>query len=247
MANIQKTLTYKIPNTRHTDDDSEGKTSTCEYNGPSLLKVWIDRETGGVDAVFDADDMTEQPLPLDKFEVDLDCNDDNNAIIGSMIYGGIADPLRFEIQVGPADENNILVTDPTDIMEVYSKEHFNTNAVNEESGEWKSLIYKEACVEISDEQVRSNRNSVLEACDNMIAEDMPEAVKQQWMDYRQKLRDLPANWANVPNEFIAFPDAPDGKGYDCEYDDTIIQIADRNEYATTAMLQLTAVVGIDEG
>jgi hypothetical protein len=34
-------------------------------------------------------------------------------------------------------------------------------------------------------------------------------MKQKWLDYRQKLRDLPADWADVPNFLIQFPQAPD--------------------------------------
>ena len=29
--------------------------------------------------------------------------------------------------------------------------------------------------------------------------DVPDAVKQPWIEYRQKLRDLPTDWADVGN------------------------------------------------
>ena len=42
------------------------------------------------------------------------------------------------------------------------------------------------------DHVRSHRNSVLEASDGQIAEDMPDDMKTAWKTYRQQLRDLPA-------------------------------------------------------
>ena len=41
MAWINKTITYKVPNQRHSMDDSEGKTSTDVYHGPSKLILWL--------------------------------------------------------------------------------------------------------------------------------------------------------------------------------------------------------------
>ena len=42
MAWITKTITYKVPNQRHSMDDSEGKTSTDVYQGSnSKVCRWI--------------------------------------------------------------------------------------------------------------------------------------------------------------------------------------------------------------
>ena len=41
------------------------------------------------------------------------------------------------------------------------------------------------------DHVRKHRDSVLANSDGMIAEDMPDALKNQWKAYRQSLRDLP--------------------------------------------------------
>ena len=41
------------------------------------------------------------------------------------------------------------------------------------------------------EHVRKHRDSVLSNSDGQIAEDMPDALKDQWKAYRQSLRDLP--------------------------------------------------------
>ena len=41
------------------------------------------------------------------------------------------------------------------------------------------------------DHVRKHRDSVLANSDGQIAEDMPDALKDQWKAYRQSLRDLP--------------------------------------------------------
>jgi hypothetical protein len=42
------------------------------------------------------------------------------------------------------------------------------------------------------DQILNSRNSMLAATDGKISPDMPDAIKQPWVTYRQALRDLPA-------------------------------------------------------
>ena len=87
--------------------------------------------------------------------------------------------------------------------------------------------------------------------DSRIAEDMPADVKQKWLDHRQKLRDIPQDWAAVPNHLIKWPTDPDGE-YDEPYvrnedpDHEIIMVADRTAEDADAIGQLTPITGIDE-
>jgi hypothetical protein len=67
--------------------------------------------------------------------------------------------------------------------------------------------------------------------DGKIAEDMPDSLKQQWRDYRQKLRDMPTDWADVPGYLVRFPESPDD-GPDPNFNDpdvTVTRIADRSD------------------
>ena len=46
------------------------------------------------------------------------------------------------------------------------------------------------------EQLITVRNNMLAGSDSKIADDMPAATKQLWLDYRQELRDLPATFGH---------------------------------------------------
>ena len=57
------------------------------------------------------------------------------------------------------------------------------------------------------------RNNLLTGSDAKIAEDMPEATKTVWKEYRQKLRDLPATFKRgtadeFPAHMVNFPVEP---------------------------------------
>ena len=62
------------------------------------------------------------------------------------------------------------------------------------------------------DHVRAHRNNVLSNSDGQIAEDMPDALKEQWKTYRQQLRDLPSKMqaAGVHPNFadLMFPAEP---------------------------------------
>ena len=55
-------------------------------------------------------------------------------------------------------------------------------------------------------EVRSERNAKLAATDWTQAADVPQAVKDNYVSYRQALRDVP-NQSGFPNE-ITWPDEP---------------------------------------
>ena len=262
MAWITKTITYKVPNQRHSMDDSEGKTSTEVYHGPSKLILWLCKtdNTEGEDYgkndimhVWDADDMTERPIPLDCYEVEMDVTEsDEMAVRAAMIApkGGhenvegkkgdstaaglcLKKPKLYEVDVGPADQLNKLIPDPSCIMEVYAKQDIARNAYDPTTGKWKSLKYRTGVTEDrTDDSIRDIRNSKLRDSDNMFNKDMPESLIKEWEDYRQILRDIPEDWKDVPNEFITVPTEPQTK--DIRYDeatdkDDIVWIKDRDE------------------
>ena len=56
------------------------------------------------------------------------------------------------------------------------------------------------------------RNNKLKQSDNRIAVDLPDGpYKTAWKNYRQKLRDLPLDWAGVgtATHLVAFPMDPE--------------------------------------
>ena len=62
--------------------------------------------------------------------------------------------------------------------------------------------------------------------------DIAADLKDKWLDYRKKLRDLPADWADVPVDLIRQPVTPDDDTPDLILDDPdqpYIKIADRTD------------------
>ena len=284
MAWITKTITYKVPNQRHSMDDSEGKTSTDVYHGPSKLILWLSKtdKTEGEDYgkndimhVWDADDMTERPMPLDCYQVEMDVTEsDEMAIRAGMIADkgghenhegkgtdegdGLAEgpidglcfkkPKLYEVECGPADQENKIIPDPSHIMEVYAKQDIAIDAYNPATGVWKPLKYRTGTTEDrTDDSVRAIRNGHLSGSDNMFNEDMPAAMKQEWLDWRKKLRDLPEDWKDVPNEFIVFPREPgtiEGRYCTKTDKDDVVWIKDRSDADADALKQIENISNV---
>jgi len=58
--------------------------------------------------------------------------------------------------------------------------------------------------EILKDKMRQERNKLLKDSEFRVLSDYPAVNKEEWITYRQKLRDFPATWT----EGIAFPNPP---------------------------------------
>jgi hypothetical protein len=237
MARITRMLTYNMPDQLYSTETTLGKTSTQLYNGPDELILWISKETGRVMQSFEAENEPDRPLPLDLRREILRADTDENCIRIALIYGGLEKPKVYEVAVGPADQPNATIADPSDIRTVYDREPVDADY----TAPLEFFVYKR---DRSDETIRDRRNSLLAASDNKVAPDMPEEIRQKWIDYRQKLRDLPDDWADVPNYLIRFPLSPD-QTINAEFDDPeveVIRIEDRTDEDNDALSQLPPCV-----
>ena len=236
---IKKEVTYKIPNERFGMDDSEGKTSKMTYTGPSELVLWMDKETHKVVDAWHPDEEPDRPLALDLYRMTLDSDTTANVLRMMLLWGGIPITKLYEVAVGPDTEPNARVVDPTDVREVYRI------PVDDWDGEkWLPLQYINHHKNYSDNRsdtgeeswtwdlVRQKRNRSLGLSDNSVNEDMPADLKDKWLDYRKKLRDLPEDWKDVPVDLIREPKAPDDDSPDPllnDPDQPYIKIADRTD------------------
>ena len=236
---IKKEVTYKIPNERFGMDDSEGKTSKMTYTGPTELVLYMDKETHKVVTSWHPDEVPEQPLPLNLYRMMLNSDTSENILRMMLLWGGIPITKLYEVDVGPSTEANGRLVDPTDVREVYRI------PVDDWDGEkWLPLQYVNHFKNYTDNRadegfdswtwdlVRQKRNKSLEVSDNSINTDMPADLNQKWLDYRKKLRDLPADWADVPLDLIREPKAPNDDTPDALFEDAdqpYIKIADRTD------------------
>ena len=80
MANIQKTLTYSLPDTMYSSTTDLGKTSTMHYNGPAEIVLWIDKETGYLEQCHSHEEEPDCPLPQNLRREILKADTDVNTI-----------------------------------------------------------------------------------------------------------------------------------------------------------------------
>ena len=227
MANIKKTLTYAIPDYMYSGTTEQGKTSTQEYDGPDHIILWIDKETGYLEQCHAEHEEPDCPLPLNIRREILRADTNENTIKIALLWGGVQEPKVYEVEVGPSDQPNAIVPDPTHLCEVYNE--YALYADYKAPLQWAPMD-RAAAVEGWD-FLRTERNTRLANSDGKIAEDMPESLKQAWRDYRQKLRDMPTDWADVPGYLVRFPESPDD-GPDPNFNDpdvTVTRIADRSD------------------
>tara|TARA_B100001250_G_scaffold254728_1_gene219166 strand:+ start:1496 stop:2287 length:792 start_codon:yes stop_codon:yes gene_type:complete len=226
MANITKTIIYPVPTVWKGQDQDDASIGIATYAGPAELTIHYDKihvGTGGtfeehtnigriVKGVWDSDDTQIRPPGVEEIEVKLNC--DLYPLHACSLWGGIAQPDVLEITAGPSADPNPFIMDPHYLNEVYDMRSFYWDATkNSGSGGWSTPKFSNAVPNESEKDddianadddtyldwdtVRRVRNQMLESCDTKMSEDMPEAVKAPWKTYRQKLRDLPLDWAGV--------------------------------------------------
>ena len=262
-----------------------GKTSTQDYDGPETLILWIVKEDafkedgktlsqgcpwdgsasriGTIEDSWDKDNYTDMPVPANCRVEELHADSDENMIkIGILHSGFDPEPKLYEVRVGPSADHNAIVRDPSNPQFIYSENDivadytkplvFRGDSVLLQKGEETNRYHVP-----DDSMIRGLRNSRLNASDGKVADDMPAALKKEWEDYRQKLRDIPQDWAAVPNKLIKYPTAPDGEYPDLDIatpvlDENgtnphpVIRIADRTAADNDAINQLVPIAGIDE-
>jgi hypothetical protein len=237
---MKKLLTYNLPNVRFGSDFSEGKTSTQPYDGLESLILWTEKETGIIERTFDPADMTEQPRPLHLDENVLEADTMENTIKIALLFGGIEPTKFYEVSVGPADQPNALIPDPTDIRDVFSENDILADYTAD-------LVFKGEEDRIATgarswDFIRDLRNTRLEESDSKVVSDMPADLKALWVTYREQLRNMPVDWANVPVEFIKFPVSPANDDVDNTFEAleeiNMIMIPDRSTQDGTDLGQL---------
>ena len=242
MAHVKKIVTYDLPDRFEGTERTMGKTSTESYDGPAELILWIDKESGEIEQTWDKDNYTERPVPLNCEVKTIKADTDDNCVKIGMLFGGFEKPKVYEVRVGPAGDKNSEVVDPSDARRIFSE-----NAVVEDYT--APLEFKSDWRHYTDDFMREERNAKLKQTDSRIGHDMPAETKAKWEAHRQKLRDIPADWLDVPNHFIKWPADPDGEYLpEPENDDEVpvIMVGERTAEDADAIGQLTPYPGIDE-
>lgn len=234
---MARMLTYNVPDELFSTENTLGKTSTQLYDGPDELIIWVDTETGYVMETHHPDEEPDRPLALNLRREVLKADTDENCIKIGLLWGGLAKPKIYEVQVGPVDQPNAIITDPSDVRLVFDQ----FGLPSDYTAPLQFMEYKR---DRSLQFIKDERNAKLANSDGKIASDMPAALKEEWIVYRQKLRDMPVDWAGVPFYLVRYPASPDDK-FNPDFDDpevTVIRVEDRTEEDNDALAQLPANV-----
>ena len=222
MANIRKTVLFPVPTEWLGQEQDPEEAGMVVYNGPRYLTTRWRTDLGfpECEVVMGPDDSALQtPTPVNCVDIVLDAEE--YPLHAAALWGWEDVAEQYEVECGPADEPNPTICDPYHFSEAFNLRSFYYDV---ETETWSQPEFSsddphsdDHCSECGDtvcfgwHWVRKTRDAMLAASDSRIAPDMSDAAKQPWLDYRQKLRDLPDAWAGVgtATHLIVWPLDPD--------------------------------------
>jgi len=199
---------------------SMGKKRTYTYHGPDKIFLQLGEDGREKYGPLTADDLSDgRPLPIDchLFEVKA---------VDHPLICQLRGPVINDLQEAQTEKvyhpqspmisgyrrfTYILPLLPGDVYDKFSIKIENDEIKIDTWSVWKKLLDKEEPLTWDD--VRKHRDQLLSSSDSRLPPDAPEDLKAKWLDYRQKLRDLPSVMQanNVPPSiaFYMFPWTPD--------------------------------------
>ena len=209
--------TYECPTDNYVGGTTT-ETITENYNGPARLVALVDKETKFVEVTlreWEAYDGRPPRANCDAVVIDCEANalvcdvlsDYHNNHLDDEALGieGNEDPREIKTISTPEGYSEFSWSYP-----IHPDELYDSNKTTYENGEWK--LYRQTNEDILGTtewtQVRSMRNAMLATTDGLVAAaDAPASIKEPVVEFRQKLRDLPAELGSIDDVFVpsSFP------------------------------------------
>jgi hypothetical protein len=190
ITEITTSFTYSIADEIFGTATTLNRTATSSYTGPDRVWVFVDADTGiialenGIKTT--QDDGGELPIPFGTRRVEVTAADDP-AILGLLQHHLCTIQDQTVVSEELPDGTTITFDGVAGINDTYDLDKLSHNgtawvlpALSELAQTWDDIIHV--------------RNNSLLASDGKISPDMPDAVKQPWLDYRAALRALPATF-----------------------------------------------------
>lgn len=221
MPYIEMTYDLPLPNEYLVDHSfSEGKTREATYHGPDKLWLHIDKETGVEKyGPLTAEDIADgRPVPADCYLYELDCT--KYPLIAQLrapvinelqedFTGRVIHPESPVVEGYPQYSYGVPLK-PQDVFNKFSVRIVDNVPIISAFTVAQRLFDKEHL--LTWDEIRSKRDKELETSDGQLPFDAPDSLKEEFMSYRQLLRDLPTKLqeANVPAHiaFFMFPEHP---------------------------------------
>ena len=231
MKQITKDFTYDIPDEYLAQTKANGDTATASYTGPAKLWVFVQEQTGkntsdAMQLAENWDGNPDLPAPEGQVKVELDCEGADTLICAIFLphsvsvknvtdvvtdlpedYGKYSNPWPPTPDHAYEREMLVYKPDTADIADTAGKEHT--------GGDWE-LTFKQPWMTWG--TMTQLRNDLLAMSDGKVSFDQPDSVKQPWIDWRQKMRDLPTVWkrgeaGEFPAHMVKFPAEPTRGGF----------------------------------
>lgn len=211
ITTVTKQLTYTCPDELYSQSVASGDTATVTYTGPDRMWVMVDDDTAKISlpAYTSMDDGDSIPVPTGMTRVEITADTQTGLIILSLIdRTRISEPDGYtELEESLPNGSTWTIGTPLHLTSIHDIFEITYDFDN------KSWIIPLRQSAITWDDILNSRNGKLTASDGRIAPDMPEELKQKWMDYRKTLRDLPSTFGKgTENETapwkIIFPIEP---------------------------------------
>lgn len=207
-----KSFTYNIADKLYASTNTLNRTAEASYTGPDRIWVFVNESNGKFEIQYapltTLEDGADVPTPLGTVKVEITAED--NPIIISMIKEDCVTYSDVSTQDDTLpDGSTFTYNSVATLSQTYSLENLTYNT---DTSTWSTGDF--VLSDISWDQILMVRNNMLTSSDGKISPDMPDNVKQPWIDYRQALRDLPSTFGyNTDNEIEAwkvnYPQSPE--------------------------------------
>lgn len=198
---ITKEFTYPLPDEWCDDKFDQGKTGTWTYEGPEFLTFEIDNVSGKESGwCLWTDEDLERPCPVDCTRVTVDCKEQpllceiaNDAGKEEALHLRATREWQLAHESPEGYENCETLRDedfePRDVYDEFNITY------DFESEEFHIPVKNHDTHGVRDDftwdDFRMARDRLLEDADGVIDDNMPESMREKWVNYRQLLRDAP--------------------------------------------------------
>ena len=230
MKQITKDFTYDIPDVYLAQTNADGNTATASYTGPEKLWVFVDEATNKnksdamqIDENWDDNGM---PAPDGQTKVELDCKGEDTLLCAIFLPHSVTLTQTDQTVDLPEGYGKYVNAWPPYPDHAYERELIkykpatatvdNTNGDNmNRGGEWE-LTWKQPWVTWA--TMTQTRNDQLAMSDSKVSFDQPDSIKGPWVEWRQKMRDIPVTFKRgeadeYPAHMVKFPAEPTRGGY----------------------------------
>lgn len=199
-------FTYDLPDDYLYQTNDLGKTGEWTWTGPDKIWVWVRKDNNRIKSrnyLTERDDGDLVPPGPDEYKAFIDC--EQNPLLASLFdhdgvdYGML--PHTEETLPDGSVYARPVSPPPDHTYELMDIEFDPVTGTFLKPYPWKRPHMTWA-------RLKQSRNALLGACDSKISVDMPQAMKDAWIEYRQKLRDLPTTFDGVDPWKVPFPEEP---------------------------------------